>query len=457
MKLHLKRTSLLLSGLFIGGSLFAQSPDSIATATYVKPFSPASSFRTWSIGIHGGSASNYTPFQGKEDWHTQKINLGYGAYIKKQIWHSFGIQANFFRGQIEGTDPALGTTFKKYKTDINYAADLSAVITLANISWSNQQGGMQPYITAGGGLSGYKPTLYNASGVATPGYRNGENIKEFYVPVGVGLKFNIASGVNIDLGYQVNFMHSDNLDGYTTGGNYDQFSYGHIGLEFALGKKSKPQLATHNPVASMRTEYTMKEIVLQNQIAAEKAKSDQLRNDLNTTNANLAVTNANLAKFTMDSDNDGVPDFFDKCPNTPAGTKVDGAGCPLPVNKPDVKVYVTEEDRKVVKEAIRNLEFDFGKATIRAKSFPSLDRVAELLVSKNFSLKLAGHTDNVGSNDANLKLSKDRAESIKSYLVNKGANASRIEATGYGETQPIATNKTAAGRQQNRRVEFTLF
>jgi OOP family OmpA-OmpF porin len=56
-----------------------------------------------------------------------------------------------------------------------------------------------------------------------------------------------------------------------------------------------------------------------------------------------------------------------------------------------------------------------------------------------------------------MRLSKERAESIKSYLVSKGANASRIEATGYGQNQPIATNKTAAGRQANRRVEFTLY
>jgi OOP family OmpA-OmpF porin len=457
MKLHLKRTSLLVTGLLMGSKLFAQSPDAATNSTYVQPFSPTSSFRTWSIGVYGASVSSYTPFQGKEDWRTQKVNFGYGAYIKDQIWHSFGIQANFFRGQIEGTDPAPGSSIpltSRFKTDINYAVDLQGVITLANISWGNQQSGMQPYLTAGAGMSGYKPTIYSASGTPTLGYRNDENIKEFYVPVGVGLKFNVGSGVNIDLGYQVNFMHSDNIDAYTTGGNYDQFSYGHIGLEFALGKKSKPQLATHNPVASMRTEYTMKEIALQNQIDADKAANAALRSDLNTTNANLAALNA---KFTADSDGDGVPDFFDKCPNTPAGTKVDGAGCPLPVNKPDVKVYVTEEDRKVVKEAIRNLEFDFGKATIRAKSFPSLDRVAELLVNKNFSLKLAGHTDNVGSDAANLSLSKDRAESIKSYLVSKGANASRIEATGYGESQPIATNKTAAGRQQNRRVEFTLF
>lgn len=111
----------------------------------------------------------------------------------------------------------------------------------------------------------------------------------------------------------------------------------------------------------------------------------------------------------------------------------------------------------MVAEAIRNLEFDFAKSTIRSTSYPSLNRVSDLLKTKDFSLKLAGHTDNVGSDAANMKLSKDRAESVKSYLVSQGVNPSRVEATGYGESQPIASNKTAKGRQQNRRVEFTLY
>jgi OOP family OmpA-OmpF porin len=245
-------------------------------------------------------------------------------------------------------------------------------------------------------------------------------------------------------------VQSDNFDGYNYGTTNDRFSYAHIGLEFALGSRKKPQMATHNPVSSMRKEYLWEnqqtKTLLQQQIDAEKARNEQLRNDLNT-------TNANLAKLTTDSDGDGVVDVNDKCPNTPSGTKVDGSGCPLA--KP--VIYVTEEDKKVVKDAIKNLEFDLGKSTIRDHSLPSLDKVAQLLIDKNFSLKLAGHTDNTGSKDLNMRLSKDRAESIKSYLVSKGANASRIEATGYGQNQPIATNKTAAGRQANRRVEFTLY
>lgn len=448
---------MLLTGLMVGSKLFAQTADSIATSDYVKPFSPESSFRTWSIGVGAGVLTPYTIFgsNSRQDFRKPESNLGYSAYIKKQILPSFGLSLDYMGGKLGGTNAAIEPNTiprESYETKLNYAITLNAQFTLANINWRHQKGYIQPYLSLGGGIMGYKPVTTTAAGDVVP-FKNGATINEFIIPVGAGVKFNIASGVNLDLGYSVAFSNSDNLDGFTAGSTNDRFSYGHIGLEFALGKRSKPQLATHNPVASMRTEYLWENAntknQLQAQIDAEKAANAKLRSDLD-------ATNANLSKFTADSDGDGVPDFYDKCPNTPAGTKVDGSGCPLPVTK-DVKVYVTEEDKKVVREAIQNLEFDFGKSTIRAKSYPSLNRVANLLINKNFSLKLAGHTDNVGSDAANLKLSKDRAESIKSYLVSQGVNASRVEATGYGESQPIASNKTAKGRQANRRVEFTLY
>ena len=464
MKSKFKKAALLLSGIIAAGQLFAQTPDTTKTVqtfnNYVKPFSPESSFRTWSIGINVGVLTPYNIIQDKRsmDFTSPNGELGYSVYIKKQILPSFGIQADFLAGKLSGdhSQPnAVGyAPYNGFSTKLNYAASLSGNFTLANINWRHKQGFIQPYATLGAGLMGYKPTVTIHGG--NGGSVTADQIKELYIPVGAGLKFNISPSINLDLGYQINFVNSDNIDGYDHGLGNDRFSYAHIGLEFALGSRSKPQLASHNPVNSMRTEYITEDAMLNNsiqaqqaQIDAEKAKNDKLRSDLD-------ATNANLAKFTVDSDGDGVPDFFDKCPNTPTGTKVDGSGCPLPVAK-DVKVYVTEADRKVVREAIKNLEFDFGKATIREHSYPSLDKVAQLLIDKNFSLKLAGHTDNVGSDDANMRLSKDRAESIKAYLVSKGANASRIEATGYGKNQPIASNKTAKGRQMNRRVEFTLF
>jgi OOP family OmpA-OmpF porin len=468
MKLISKKTTMLFAGLLAGSSLFAQTPDSIQTKNYVQPFSEGA-FRTWSFGIGAGTISPYTFIGGKQDFKNYKQQLGYSAYIKKQILHSFGIEADYLGGEIAGSGAPTNSPYQPYasfSTQLNWTAALQANVTLANINWRHNKSGIQPYFTFGGGYMDFTPKVYNGSGQRVPVASGSTEFQEFFIPVGLGLKFDLAPGVNLDLGYQINFVNSDFVDGYAYGDNNDKYSYAHLGLEFAFGSRSKPQLATHNPVSSMRYEYLAKAKALQDALDAETAKNARLRSDLDATNANLATTNANLAatnaslaslaRFTKDSDGDGVPDLFDKCPNTPAGTPVDGSGCPLPKAE-NVKVYVTEEDKKVVKDAIANLEFDLGKATIREHSFPSLDKVAELLINKNFSLKLAGHTDNTGSAATNMRLSKDRAEAIKSYLVSKGANASRIEATGYGMTQPIATNKTAAGRQQNRRVEFTLY
>ncbi len=460
MKSNFKKASLLLTGVLVGGRLFAQTADSSHVSTdYVKPFSGSDAYRTWSIGVNGGILTPYTIFGSnrKQDFTHPQSELSYGAYIKDQITSGVGIQAAFMGGKLEGKDSqtdALGNSYSNFSTKLHYSASLSANVTVGNISWKNKRSAIQPYFTAGVGTMNYTPVITTTAGV-TSNFKTDNNgsINELFLPVGVGLKFNVADGVSLDLGYQVNFVYSDNVDGYNYGSNNDRFSYAHLGLEFALGSRSKPQLAVHNPVASMRKEYMWEneqtKNQLQSQIDAEKAKNDKLRSDLD-------VTNANLAKFTTDSDNDGVPDFYDKCPNTPAGVKVDGSGCPLPVAK-DVKVYITQQDREVIKEAIKNLEFDFGKATIREHSFPSLDRVAQMLIDKKFHLKLAGYTDNVGSAAFNLNLSKNRSEAIKTYLISKGADASLITAEGFGKANPIASNKTASGRQTNRRVEFSLY
>jgi OOP family OmpA-OmpF porin len=214
----------------------------------------------------------------------------------------------------------------------------------------------------------------------------------------------------------------------------------------------------------MRTEYLMIENALTVKINAQKALTEQLRSELATKTALINSINASLIKFTTDSDGDGVPDLYDKCPNTPPKTVIDGSGCPLvlptaPAAKaPEVvKVYVTEQDKKVVKDAVDNLQFDFGKSTIREVSFETLDQLAKLLADRKLSLKLSGYTDNMGPDAVNLRLSKARAEAVKSYLVSKGANAAKIEATGYGKENPVAPNSTVEGRVLNRRVEFNLF
>lgn len=457
MNTNFLKSSAIVTGLLLSTRLLAQD-----SSTELAPFAPKSSFRTWAIGVNAGILSPSVVIGGRNDYTNWETGLGYGGYIKHQLMSALAIRADFLRGNLSGDNTkALGSTGgapgranDAFKTELNWQGTLSAEATLVN--WQVKNTSIQPYATAGMGLAAYSPRITPAGSATEVDYNSGDNIHELVVPVGVGIKFGLSRVVNLDLGYTANFVDGDNFDGLYYGPTNDRFSYGHAGLEFVLGNKEKPQLAGYNPLGALQYDAMVKDNALKSELR------NQLNSDLEAKLAAEKAANAALmSKLTADADGDGVSDYFDKCPNTPSGVKVDGAGCPLPVaevQKPSqTTVIITDADRQVVAEAIKNLEFDFGKSTIRSRSFPSLNRVADLLVAKNFSLKLAGHTDNVGSDAANLKLSKDRAESVKAYLVSKGANPSRIEATGYGESQPIATNGTAAGRQKNRRVEFTLY
>ncbi|NML64168.1 OmpA family protein [Hymenobacter sp. RP-2-7] len=175
----------------------------------------------------------------------------------------------------------------------------------------------------------------------------------------------------------------------------------------------------------------------------------------------------------LDADGDGVPDYLDKCPNTPAGVKVDANGCPLdrdgdgvPDNEdrcpdrpgpasnkgcPEIKA----EQKKILNEATKYINFDFNKATLKPSSYTRLDQMVAILNEyPDYSLSIAGHTDSKGADDYNLRLSYERAASARKYMLDHGIPAERIEARGYGETKPIASNATAAGQALNRRVDF---
>lgn len=437
-------------------------------STVVAPplFTGNRGFNIWSFGIHAGAMAPFSAFGGRNDFSKWKPALGYGGYIKAQVSHSLGIQADFLRGTLKanndnqwaGAPPV--SPYKSFETDIHWATSLSLMLTVANINWSQLHTSIQPYVSLGGGAINFNPTLITNTGTSID-FKPSGSITKVFIPLGFGLKANLSKTVNLDLGYTIGFMDSDDLDGYYKEPYLsDKFSYAHIGLEFSLGKADKAQLARHNPPAQLASDMKKADDALTASLAASEERY----------NSRLAAFNSlqdELARMKIDSDGDGVSDYFDKCPGTSRSAKVDGSGCILPeVSVKKDTVYkvetnttyvITPEDRQIVTDAIRNLEFDFGKSTIRLRSFPYLNKVAELLTNKGISLKLAGHTDNVGSEAANMILSRNRAESVKQYLVSQGANSRKIEAVGFGESQPASSNKTADGRQKNRRVEFTIY
>jgi len=116
---------------------------------------------------------------------------------------------------------------------------------------------------------------------------------------------------------------------------------------------------------------------------------------------------------------------------------------------------LTVEPTKVY--TLRDVHFDTGKATLRPESFKGLNDLAEYMkLKKKMVIEIAGHTDDVGDDAANLKLSQDRAETVRDYLTGKGISKDRVSAKGYGETQPASTNQTEQGRQLNRRTEVRV-
>jgi OOP family OmpA-OmpF porin len=155
----------------------------------------------------------------------------------------------------------------------------------------------------------------------------------------------------------------------------------------------------------------------------------------------------------LDSDKDGVADYLDKCPGTPSGVKVDTTGCP-PVVVVPVHVKAAAAKRFCSKPAVLAINFDTDKADIKPEYHDELKTVGDFLMYfPNAKGEISGHTDSTASNAYNQKLSERRAENVEKYISTKfGINPGRITTKGYGETKPITSNKTKAGRAKNRRI-----
>jgi len=152
-----------------------------------------------------------------------------------------------------------------------------------------------------------------------------------------------------------------------------------------------------------------------------------------------------------DNDSDRIPDTTDKCPNEPEDYDgdADDDGCP-----DKYKLVVVTQQKIELKQKVY---FATAKTVILPRSFPLLNEVAKVLMDRpTINVRIEGHTDSRGGDAYNMRLSQGRANSVRSYLIRRGIDPGRMQAIGYGETRPIASNLTRVGRAQNRRVEFFI-
>jgi len=366
---------------------------------------------------------------------------------------------------------------------------------------------IQPYLMGGGGAFLASSTGnyngLNPDGTTTPGSVQGFNasIQAFEVFGLAGLRFRLSPAIALDIQTSQHYPFSDRIDNITTssGKLHDRFLVHSAGLTIAFGKAKDtdmdgvPDRKDKCPDTPTGVKVDVNGCPLDTDgdgvadyqdkcpdvkgLAALQGCPDADGDGVADADDKCPNTPAGVrvdaSGCPLDADGDGVADYLDKCPGTPAGVKVDATGCPLDTDGDGVPDYqdkcpdragpasnkgcpeMKAEAKKILNEATKYINFDFNKATLKASSYPKLEQMVQILNDyPDYSLSIAGHTDSKGADNYNLRLSYERAAAARKYLLGKGIPADRIEARGYGETKPIATNATAAGQALNRRVDF---
>lgn len=426
------------------------------------------------------------------------------VYFKSESKSSFGIRALFGAGFLKGNDDKI--LEKEFRTRLtSLGLGLIYLISISDVVYPSLSVGVSHIWFEPKGLDG-KPMINFTNNVYQPREINffGELGSRFLVTD--NLTFNFSGGVQIS--------PYDNLDDLQRGTSNDLFLTANIGIAYSLfteidsdkdGIPDSKDKCPNTPLGIKVDEFgcpldsdndgvpdhldkcpnTPRGVEVDANGCPFDSDGDGVpdyRDLCPDTPKRITVDDYGCP---FDSDSDGVPDYLDKCPNTPVGVDVDSKGCPLdsdldgipdhlddcPDSAPGeivdekgckkiIEIKIPESDTLATKiEPIKELNlsvstiFDKNGATLKTSAFPELDMLLEEMKRDPLSRwKIESHTDNIGSDEGNLKMSIRRAEAIQNYFLSRGISKIRIEAIGYGSKFPIADNKTEDGRNKNRRI-----
>ncbi|MDR3177456.1 MAG: OmpA family protein [Campylobacteraceae bacterium] len=246
-------------------------------------------------------------------------------------------------------------------------------------------------------------------------YGNGDSL---YANYGFGVRYEVTNNLYLraELRHAIKFQN----------GNGDDNLFATLGISYALGVKPKAQIAPVVEPAAKEEASVQPAAETQTAAATVETEPEAAKE--------AEVTKEPEAAEELDSDNDGVLDSSDLCPNTPAEFSVDSVGCIKPITL--------------------KINFAFGKFGVSEEFKSEIASIAKILNNEtDYDVIIEGHTDSLGHKEFNLKLSEKRAESVAQELINLGIDADRITTEGFGDEKPIATNESAEGRAENRRIE----
>jgi outer membrane protein OmpA-like peptidoglycan-associated protein/opacity protein-like surface antigen len=356
-------------------------------------------------------------------WSDQKVKPEFGGFLEitvNPIW-GFGLEYMYMMNDRETLGGGAPGKLNSTVQDVTLFGSLN----ISNIIAKHRSLGWQKvslYANAGAGASIYDWSVKNTN-------RKGSDAA-FVALAGLGLEYNVAKWLGLGLEGQYRFHTNNEYIGKGNGGRSIlganlavRFKFGgHKNVRNITLLNYEPQVEIPAPVdqAALDQQFAEATEKLERQVAAQNAEIQRLQSQVKETKDTVNALKERL--------------------------------------KTPVKYIPTSEETAIIKTAFSQLEFETGKSVIKPSSHSSLDGLATLLKQHpEWSVILKGYTDSTGNADKNVILSKDRAAAVKTYLVGKGVSERTIETFGYGAANPIATNSTAAGRAQNRRVEIELF
>ncbi len=458
--------------------------------------------KKWNIGLHGGLIQ-YHGDLGHDFYKSNNTLYGLGGLsISRYLGRYFDANLLLTRGTL-GYQSGTPTGFK---------SDFSSASFNLRFNFTGPEYIVRPYVFGGVGAILFDNQLNFHK----------EKIDYVLPSAGAGLNFRLSPVVMLNLQETFMFTDGDTRDGVVKGKN-DDFLMHTIGLTFNLGstmdsdndgvsdkKDNCPDTPAGVAVDKMGCPLDRDADGVADYLDSCPDQPGSLALNGCPDRDKDGVADGNdrcpdqagsvMLKGCPDTDNDGVADLDDKCPNTMSGSKVDVNGCPMDRDNdgvmddvdrcPDVAGIMalkgcpdadgdgiadmddrcpntkgTAENKgcpEITKADIVRITyigskifFDNNSDKLKVASLSQLDELSKILNKyEGANLTIEGHTDYNGSDEFNMNLSQKRTESVKQYLIGKGIPDTRLTAVGYGESKPIATNKTTLGRAKNRRVEL---
>ena len=404
----------------------------------------------WSLGIKGGT--NYFRVNPVGMKRGDLFHLMLGATAEYTINPLVGLgleyEYNPYGHSFQLNSTQTGSLEGRTHDILMYGS-----INLANLLlpyrtnfWSK----MNIYGDAGVGVGFYQFKLTDANQNLIVDSRNlGDGVPEtMMAKLGLNLEYNVTK--SIALGGEVQYRYYDraNLGGYNMSKGNCEALTASVGLRFKFGATGNKQHARNISMC----EYYPKPapVIIEKIVKDNTIETINRLNALETENDSINKRNKRLS--------DEMKAMSYRKPATTVIVENNGAlNDKIQQLENDLKA-LSAKNKGIVNASFDNIEFELGSDKLTRNSFSTLDRIAEVLVRNPGWVKLnvAGHTDSSGSAKFNQRLSRNRANSVKNYLLDKNVPAASISVSGYGEDRPIASNETNDGRQKNRRVEFQI-